>query len=157
MTAAAQAKAERRQRRAAKAYGARNRILVRLGFADYAAYLASPLWRKIRRRALTDGRGERRQCRCGEPAEQIHHARYTEANLTGRSLKGLVPACDACHRKAEWNDRGEKLPPDEATQRLRRVGNLARKERLYVPFRQRLVALRDPNAASHMESMRRPL
>ena len=87
-------------------YGARNAILLEMGFANYKAYLASPKWALIRFRAwLTHGR----ICRiCKAPADVLHHIGYNRDTLEGRNLDSLVPLCNGCHLAVEFDGRGNK-------------------------------------------------
>lgn len=68
-------------------YSERNAILRRLGYESYAAYLASPLWRAIRRRVLK--RDGLNCCLCPAAATEVHHDDYGEAMLEGRSISRL--------------------------------------------------------------------
>jgi hypothetical protein len=96
-------------------YDRRNAILREMGFASYKAYLASELWRKIRRTVLCDGNA----CLvCGKQATQVHHTNYTLANLTGESLEFMVPVCRDCHEAIEFSDRGRKRTLKQANQKL---------------------------------------
>lgn len=83
-------------------YKSRNRMLRELGFESYAAYLASDLWARIRRKVMKykgDGKG---LCnKCGRPATQVHHSRYDRKTLLGESIKHLWPVCAECHQAAE--------------------------------------------------------
>lgn len=71
-------------------------LLQSLGFDSYSAYLASPLWRSIRRRVY-EAKG--RVCLACEinAADDIHHDRYDRDTLMGRTLKHLRPLCRHCH------------------------------------------------------------
>lgn len=69
--------------------------LIALGFSSYDEYLGSPLWLSIRRRVLEFFEGKCADCR--RDASQVHHLRYNIANLSGRSLKGLLALCKRCH------------------------------------------------------------
>lgn len=78
-------------------YKQRNAFLRTLGFLCYADYLSSSIWEKIRREVLERFAGI---CSaCGGRATQVHHKRYTAANLLGRSHKGLTAMCYACHHR----------------------------------------------------------
>ena len=77
--------------------------LKHLGFADYADYLQSDLWKTIRAKVLR----KHPKCRAGcggNPATQVqvHHKAYTEVNLRGFALLGLVAICSACHETIEF-------------------------------------------------------
>jgi 5-methylcytosine-specific restriction endonuclease McrA len=80
-------------------YAYRNENLRHLGFASYAAYLQSPLWRDIRTRVLER---DASVCGCcGKKATQVHHRAYDPQTLRGESLDSLSAVCARCHRKIE--------------------------------------------------------
>lgn len=88
----------------------RDHVLALLGYPTYAAYLASELWANIRRRVFKT-RGTTCVCGCGRPATVVHHRCYSEANLTGAILKGLLPMHRDCHHEIEFeNGRKSSLP-----------------------------------------------
>lgn len=97
-------------------YDKRDGILKEMGYSSYSTYLKSPLWADIRLRALLGNR----HCGCGSPATQVHHREYTSANLTGESLRGLLPVCRYCHRQAEIAG-GKKTSLKEANARLDKI------------------------------------
>lgn len=101
-----------------KSYAKRNRILRQLGFESYEAYLESPLWKSIRLRVLKRDRWKCFGCRGS--AWQVHHRKYTYANLSGRDTHGLSAVCGTCHAYGEFKD-GKKLSPKQATKRIYRV------------------------------------
>ncbi len=103
-------------RRRMTAYGNRNRILRSMGFRSYADYLASDLWRKIRRHVFA--RSNRCAGSCGRRAVQVHHGKYGKAELIGSDLTHLYPICDECHRRIEFCDGSVKLTPQQATEKL---------------------------------------
>jgi hypothetical protein len=72
--------------------------LADLGFASYRDYLNSALWAGIRSRVY-DVKG--RTCiRCKErPATEVHHTKYDDDTLAGRSIISLVPVCRDCHER----------------------------------------------------------
>jgi hypothetical protein len=107
-------------REALRSYRQRLNCLRALGFDDYDAYLASPLWRSIRLRKLEEFK---RQCfGCGaEGCSQVHHADYSFETLTGNRPERLFVVCDACHEAAEFYGKSLKLGPREATERLREI------------------------------------
>ncbi len=63
---------------------------------EYAAYMASPAWRRRRARVL---RRAGRQCQaCGtRPAVDVHHLTY--AHLGAERPWELLAVCPACHRR----------------------------------------------------------
>lgn len=70
-------------------------FLIGIGFSTYAEYLASPLWRSIRGKILKAAKGKCHYCR--GLAYQVHHERYTEGNLLGKTEDGLQATCKTCH------------------------------------------------------------
>ena len=105
-----------------KAYIKRNTILRSLGFDSYTQYLASSVWQNIRTRHLAkypDCYG------CGKTATQVHHGKYTRANLSGVSSRWLYSACSGCHFKSAFTDYGNKRGPQKATTTLKKLRNKA--------------------------------
>ena len=87
-------------------YRSRDYLLKKMGFKSYAAYLQSPLWKKIRTKVLERDKYE---CYCClERADQVHHSIYDIHQLSGGSLKGLFSLCSFCHRKIEFDEKGVK-------------------------------------------------
>ncbi len=102
-------------RDAKRAYAVRARLLQDLGFTSYDAYLQSPLWRTIRQHVLDT----HRYCyACDRPAKQVHHARYTVANLSGQNYRHLLAVCGRCHHACEFGWWGQKLSPSQSTWKL---------------------------------------
>lgn len=95
-------------KRASRAYGKRNANLRELGFANYSAYLASPLWRSIRQQVLADD-PVCSVCRT-KWATQVHHRQYDKDTLLGKALAQLTPICAACHHTSEVGDKGKRSP-----------------------------------------------
>jgi hypothetical protein len=88
-------------------YNERNAFLAIRGYTSYQGYLASPLWKFIRRRVF-DEKGS--SCYlCTKSAHMIHHERYTEDNLVGRSLQWMRPICRGCHDKIEVCDGRKRM------------------------------------------------
>lgn len=111
----------------AETFVARTRALLAIGFSSYDSYLASPLWRGIRRRAFaTHGK---RCHRCGEKASGIHHRDYSRVTLTGASVAALVPVCDACHQWASVDSAGNLRQLSETNRMLRPLRADQRKRR----------------------------
>lgn len=70
------------------------RRLQRFGYANYAAYRVSPVWKNKRGRLFKKAGG---QCEvCGEPATVPHHRTY--ALICREPLHHLVALCDSCHK-----------------------------------------------------------
>lgn len=101
-----------------RAYAIRNQVLRGLGYASYREYLTSPKWRAIHAAVMT--RDKHKCFGCGKDAQQVHHDRYTKANLSGNMLDGMYSVCRICHHGIEF-DNGEKLSPQFATIKLRSI------------------------------------
>lgn len=86
---------------AGKSYASRNRMLRKLGYSDYLAYLRSTIWREIRERALD--RDFHRCLVCGGVANQVHHLHYSRMALLGKDLCALVSLCGKCHENVEFD------------------------------------------------------
>lgn len=88
-------------------FGGFQALLRSLGFATYADYLRSPLWRRIRAGFLS----WHRYCfLCPCRAVQVHHIVYSRRNLLGQSTRGLRALCRACHLEVEFDgDRKRTL------------------------------------------------
>jgi len=77
-----------------------------MGFSSYGDYLNSPLWIGIRATAF---RLHGVNCKiCNNKAVVIHHISYRRPVLLGKDLTALVPLCDGCHHKIEFNQYNEK-------------------------------------------------
>ncbi len=104
---------------ARKQYAQRNRLIrTHCGFDTYAAYLASDLWKSIRRSVL---KADKATCRCcGRNATEVHHIRYTVKNLTGKSRKHLISICRECHEAIEFVGATKLSPTQVEITLLRR-------------------------------------
>ena len=91
-------------------------MLKSYGYKNYAAYLKSKLWEVIRGKVLKND--DMCVCGCGRPANQIHHKTYTEANLLGTTLRGLVAISRDCHYSIEFSDE-QKVSLGEANRKLK--------------------------------------
>jgi hypothetical protein len=78
---------------------------------SYDDYLASPLWRKIKRRILK--RDEKRCRRCGGDADRVHHRSYAREVLDGLADECLVSLCEGCHDIIHLDDRGQRRTDEE--------------------------------------------
>ena len=112
-------------------YWERNRILKSLGFDSYKDYRDSELWKKeIRPKAIQKDKGM--CCKCGkndrDDSMQIHHTKYTEDNLSGKSLDGMVCVCASCHYRAEFTRKGKKKSLAQANAYLSRPFKNKRKK-----------------------------
>lgn len=97
---------ENRRRLACEPYSDRDETLRLIGFNTYSAYSRSRLWEIIRERALEI---QGRRCRrCDRPATQVHHAVYSREVLIGEDIRGLVPLCAYCHKRASLTLRRSK-------------------------------------------------
>ena len=82
------------------AYVKRDELLFAMGYRSYADYLRSGAWKMVRKAVFS----VRATCEaCGKTATEVHHRRYTQDNLTGKSTDGLVAICRDCHEKIEFN------------------------------------------------------
>lgn len=96
-------------------YKERNLILRGIGFASYADYLASDLWKGIRRRVLAlHGKCSR----CRKKASRVHHTAYDYDTMAGINLTKLRAVCNHCHEQAEFKENGQKSTLQEANVRL---------------------------------------
>jgi len=84
-------------------YSLRDELIKRLGYSSYPHYLRERLWGRIRKRVLD--RDEHSCCVCGNLANQVHHRFYTENNLSGIDLNGMVSICAKCHKTAEFRGK----------------------------------------------------
>lgn len=94
----------------------RKYVLEAYGFKDYKTYLQSDLWQSIRSKVLKEN--PFCSCGCGAKANQVHHKSYTEANLLGKSLRGLVAINHDCHYEIEFAEE-RKTSLGEANSRLK--------------------------------------
>lgn len=89
----------------ASRYAIRNQALREMGYANYQAYLDSPLWLTIRMRIMARDTG---WCRCCKrrAAISVHHITYDKPVMLGNDDTQLIAICAGCHKRAEFN--GEK-------------------------------------------------
>lgn len=86
--------------------------LFKLGFKNYAEYLASPHWKDLRSRCMISDRPQK--CQCGvKKGLQLHHLTY--ARLGDENLTDLIFLCSDCHKKVhgiegERHRRSERKP-----------------------------------------------
>lgn len=99
-----------------KEYAARNRILRDMGFASYADYLKSDLWKEIRLKVLE--RADFTCHICQGDASQVHHRLYFREVLEGKWLNCMNAICVECHKLGEFSDDGEKVGLKDANKRL---------------------------------------
>ena len=101
----------------------RDYVLKLYGFASYKCYLQSELWSSIRAKAM---REMKCCCGCGARPTQVHHKSYTEANLLGHDLRGLVGLNGHCHHGIEFDgDRKTSLGQANGWLRKRQFDNAA--------------------------------
>jgi rRNA maturation protein Nop10 len=103
-------------------YKSRRKVLKRLGFKSYQAYLASPLWRSVREQVYAL-KGDRCTI-CGSPATELHHNRYHRKDLLGLTLDNIHPLCRECHEEIEF-DNGHKSTLDQAAKAFAELADLA--------------------------------
>jgi hypothetical protein len=58
-------------------------------------------------------------CGCGQPANQVHHVAYTEANLMGATTCALVAINHDCHYNIEFSE-GRKVSLGKANLELKK-------------------------------------
>lgn len=122
--------------RSDKAWRQRKKVLAALGYPTYGDYLASPRWQRIRGEVLArDGR----RCICGHEARQVHHRRYSEADLLGETLDFMVSICRPCHKKVSLDEHGTIVGPDESEARLAAIRKGPRRRRKRKPQRKALL------------------
>lgn len=98
-------------------YRKRDRLLLELGYNSYGDYLSSDIWKRIRIKFLA----KNKVCYgCSSTSECVHHRMYTEGNLLGETESGLVPLCQYCHHKIEFDGK-RKLSHHQANKKLDRV------------------------------------
>lgn len=99
-----------------KWYIKRSKVLRDLGFTSYQHYLASDLWKQVKRKVFQI---KGKSCElCGRPAATVHHNRYCLGSMLGRRLKFLIPICHACHEEVEF-DGDKKLSLGRARQKCK--------------------------------------
>lgn len=91
--------------------------LRRLGFDNYRQYLASDLWKTIRRRVLE--RDGNLCATCGKEARHVHRRSYEYAALSGDSIDNLVSLCGGCHFSIELRS-GRKIRPGKSWRTAKR-------------------------------------
>ena len=107
-------------------YKARDTLLATLGYDSYSEYLSSPLWKRIREEVM---RKNGRCAICRKEARVVHHIRYTEYNLSGKTNGYLRPLCHSCHRNVEFTSKGKKRRRYSAEVEYQRLIGKPRKKR----------------------------
>jgi hypothetical protein len=104
-------------------YAKRDNKIRLLGLgSNYREYLASDLWKSIRKRVMERDKGT---CRiCFEAASQVHHSAYTKAGLTGTAITGLYAVCRGCHEFIEFEQNGDKVGIGRVKQRVRLLARI---------------------------------
>lgn len=111
---------------AIRQFGKRNRILKADGFSTYQEFLKSAAWRQSKvniQRKIDKGKVWYGSCWCCGSKEnlQLHHLKYTKANLTGRVGNHLRYVCKSCHETIHrMTAVDHKLSIKTATKRLRK-------------------------------------
>lgn len=110
-----------------RTYISRFYALAILGYSSYGQYLKSPLWKRVRALVF---RVKGHVCcvpGCPNRAVQVHHRRYTVADLLGEVLDYLWPICRQHHGQIEFDgeegaEKGRrKVHLSEANRRLDRL------------------------------------
>ena len=86
-------------------------------FGSYSSYLKSDTWAYIRKEVFAS-KGRLCCCGCGRNATQVHHGKYDEATMFGRTFESLFPICSNCHDEIEFTD-GKKNGLQQANDKLR--------------------------------------
>lgn len=102
-------------------YSDRDILLGRLGYTSYADYLTSALWAGIRQSVYQLHGGKCRLCKCR--AAVVHHTSYTRKVLSGKDLSKLVPLCDNCRHKVEFDSKDNKRCLEAAKTTFDRLAN----------------------------------
>ena len=116
------------KRKGLEAYRERNELLRSMGYPSYTDYLASDLWKRIRRKVFA----RTTACEvCGtQKATQVHHRSYIRPVLTGHRLDLLVACCRTCHETCEF-DGTRKAGMSETNTRM---SKLALRNKKVLPF-----------------------
>lgn len=133
------AKIKRHRGRSEKgdSYRSRNLVLASMGFDTYAKYLASNLWREVREKVFA---AKGRCCHlCSSPASELHHNRYSHADLTGKCIDFIDPICRACHDRIEFDRKGRKMDLNAVRSRYHNLRNNKPKARPQAPRPERIV------------------
>lgn len=93
--------------------------LMVLGMRNYAEYLASPLWARIRRRVYRRAEGLCETKGCSSKATAIHHWSYALKVMNGSTLKSLQAVCEACHLRHHGIGNRKPKGPDPRRERRR--------------------------------------
>lgn len=91
-------------------YGRRKKILKKLGFSAYREYLQSDLWQEINEKMFYYY-GERCFCCKRRNHLAIHHEKYTEENMSSKSLEHLFLLCRKCHYITEFKGYNKRKFP----------------------------------------------
>lgn len=94
----------------------REQTLKEMGYSSYAEYLASDLWKSIRKQVL-DNAKKCVLCK-GKPTE-VHHKNYHRPTLEGKTIDSLVPLCRFCHYRIEFT-KGKKNSLATANTKLKK-------------------------------------
>lgn len=120
-------------------YKSRHNWLSKIGFSSYKEYLASPLWKEIRKKVY-----KAKGCNCylcGAQATELHHNRYHMNDLLGKKLKFINPICRDCHEKIEFDEDGTKSPLKAAAARFKKIRKDSNSKHLIKDLRAEIVKL----------------
>jgi len=87
-------------------YRDRGEILAEMGFTSYAAYVSSPLWRRIRREAME--RSKHLCDACRREARHVYLLDFEPATLNGDQPASVATICELCIAKAQFSDDGKR-------------------------------------------------
>jgi len=109
-------------------YRARDELLQSLFGCTYVEYLQTELWKSTRTKVLD--RDGYKCVFCTDPADEVHHCNYNERTLKG-GIQDLVSVCSLCHRRIEFDERGEKRTLREVVKLSRaKVRKLTQKRKI---------------------------
>ena len=90
----------KKERKSAKGYEKRRLALKDIGYEAYCDYLQSDTWKLIRDRRL---KAIPYCVLCAQKANQVHHFCYLEPVLLGCADAMLLPMCEECHERVEFD------------------------------------------------------
>lgn len=88
-------------------YKKRKEVLKILGFLTYKDYLKSELWQEIIEKMFYYYK-EKCFCCKRKSCLSVHHEKYTEENMSSKSLEHLFLLCRKCHYVVEFTKSGVK-------------------------------------------------
>lgn len=90
----------------------RSRVKSDVTLMDYADYLKSALWKRIKKRVLER---DTKTCQCcGGKGNVVHHRSYERDVMEGHNDAMLATVCNGCHDIIHFTDVGERRGAAEA-------------------------------------------